>query len=259
MNGMFNPYEAARQAVAGTAAPLAQGMMAGQKEARDVQRAATKAQESRFRWTEEMKLDRDKLTVQKARDKAYADYLKAQEVKWKAEMAQGKLPAAVRTQQWVQRTLADPKSTDADRSAAQELSIALSKSDRSLPTKNFMSFVDAKLAPMKFGNQKLKEDMDPEQYSAFVSEVALAAHQLRKQNPKLSMQDSVDKAYTLSAGQLREQSWWELGADIEFKGSQGAGRTPQEQSILSWAQSRPQFKGKSDDEIIQMARNAGRL
>lgn len=223
MNGMFNTFEAARQGVAGAMVPVAQGMMAGQQEALKLQQATAKAEESRYRWDEEMRLKKDKVSLQKARDRAQADYLKAQETKWKAEATQGKLPSAVRTQQWVQRTLANPDAPQADIAAAKQLQVNTAKPIKDLPSKNFMSFVDKRLAPKKFGNQVLKNDMDPAQYGDFIGEVGLLAHQFKSEDTKLTMQQAVDKAFNMTTPMLREQSWWERGADIEFRAGQAAG------------------------------------
>jgi hypothetical protein len=152
------------------------------------------------------------------RVKAYAKSIDAQTKKWEADSAAGKgMPAPVRTLMWAEETINNPDASEAERAAANQIKINYSKGQKDLPTKNFMTFVDKQLANRSFGDQKLKEDMEPAAYQELISEVSLLAHQMRADNTKLKMKDSIEQAWTMTSPMLREQSWWEPGADLELR------------------------------------------
>lgn len=157
------------------------------------------------------------------RVKAYNKYLGAQADKWKADQAAGgNLPSSTRSLVWANAVQQDPGAyTPAEQEAAKQVLVNLSKPIKDIPSKNFMTFVDKQLANRSFGNQKLKDDMDPTAYGKFVSEVALLAHQMRSDNPKLSMKDSIETAWSMSQPMLKEQPWWKPGPDIELVRGQG--------------------------------------
>lgn len=218
-------------------------------------------EQGRKEFRETMDYKKDQLSLEKEAKKQYNRYLGAQIDKWKAEAELGgKISTSDRSLLWAEQ---NKNSNDpAIAATAQKIISKREVASTKKLNKQFFTIVSNKLAPQKVGNQTLVKDMDPDIYNEFVTDVGLMAAKAMEDNPRLSEKKAIEDAWNMMKPMLTEQSWWQLGPDLEYKRQQAeaektGGYTPQQEAnIKAVMDANP---NATRDEVIAAMKQGGKL